>query len=275
MARFAMAEDLEQWRAGRRRRAKRRKAGKSPKGRGVRRELRKEARQEARQEARAPAGGPAGSPLAVAEPLDPRRRKHGHGRRGHDAIRGEDEDEETLHEAGLEDGELEADTDELAEPAELDDDLGEEPKKARHKPGARVRDALQRDWQKPMDLGQRMRIQTRAGTRAAIVEVKPGLFVIAEVPVESVEFGFGPMLLAPALMKTLGRALQGRRSAGGAGRAHRPELSTESRRQLPGPTRDQDEDGDDETEGLAPWLDPDIAAELGCPVRVRRGRETP
>ncbi|MBK6580179.1 MAG: hypothetical protein IPG17_29225 [Sandaracinaceae bacterium] len=127
------------------------------------------------------------------------------------------------------------------------------------------------DWQKPLDLGANMRIQTRPGMRAAVVEVKPGLFVVAEVPAESVEFGFGPMLLAPALIKTLGRALQGRRSAGGAGRAHRPELSTQpAPKQLPGPTQ-----GEPETSGLAPWLDQDIAEELGCPCELPAKRRRP
>ena len=126
-----------------------------------------------------------------------------------------------------------------------------------------------------MDLGPNLRIQTRAGFRAAMIEVKPGLFVVAEVPVQSVEFGFGRCrsggLLAPALMKTLGRALQGRRSAGGAGRAHRPELSTQlAPKQLPGPTADEPE-----TSGLAPWLDQDIAEELGCPCELPAKRRQP
>ena len=103
--------------------------------------------------------------------------------------------------------------------------------------------------------------------RAAVVEVKPGLFVVAEVPATSVEFGFGPLLLGPALVKTLGRVLQGRRSAGGAGQAQRPEPPEP--RQLPGPVADQPEV---ETEGLARWLDPDLAAELGCDTCSPRRR---
>ena len=95
--------------------------------------------------------------------------------------------------------------------------------------------------------------------------------MVAEVPAESVEFGFGPMLLAPALIKTLGRALQGQRSAGGAGRAHRPELSTQpAPKQLPGPTAEAPE-----TSGLAPWLDHDIAEELGCPCELPAKRRQP
>ncbi len=241
MARFAKAMDLEDWRkrqsGGRKRR---RKAGQ---GKGSK-------RQDERQTQRRP-------DLVQAVPLPPKRQKPVRDRRGRDAMRG-DEDTE-LHEAELQDGELEA-------------DLGEAPAPERRKLKDRVHDAVTRDWQKPIDLGANMRIQTRPGMRAAVIEVKPGLFVIAEVPAESVEFGFGPMLLAPALMKTLGRALQSRRSAGGAGRAHRPELSTQpAPKQLPGPTQ-----GDTATEGrLAAWLDDDIAEELGCNVCVRRDGRKP
>ena len=171
------------------------------------------------------------------------------------------EEDEGLHEAELDDQELEL------EP----DDVGEAPPPKRNKLKDRIHDAVTPDWQKAVELGANMRIQTRAGTRAAVVEVKPGLFVVAEVPVESVEFGFGPMLLAPALIKTLGRALQGQRSAGGAGRAHRPELSTQpAPKQLPGPTQ-----GEVETSGLAPWLDQDIATELGCPCELPAKRRQP
>ena len=241
MSRFAKAMDLEDWRkrqgGGRK---KRRKAGKD-KG---------SERQEGRE---GPRGAPRQPDLVQAIPLPSKRRKPGPDRRGREAIRGEEDTE--LHEAELAEGELEQ-------------DLGEEPAQGRRKLKDRVHDAVTRDWQKPIDLGANMRIQTRPGMRAAVIEVKPGLFVIAEVPAESVEFGFGPMLLAPALIKTLGRALQGRRSAEGAGRAHRPELSTQQPKQLPGPTADESE-----TSGLAPWLDADVAAELGCPCELPKRRQ--
>ena len=262
MSRYSLAVDLASWRDGQRSRKRRRKGGR---GKGARR-------------AGGPGGGGGRAPkapqrqhdLEPAEELK-HRGKHpdgprGKAPRGRDAMRGDD-NEVVLHEAELAEGEL--------EPADLgEEDLGEaaaEPG-GRRKVKDRVHDAVSRDWQKPQALGERMRVQTKSGTRAAIIEVKPGLFVVAEVPVESVEFGFGPMLLAPALIKTLGRALQGRRSAGGAGRAHRPELSTVAApKQLPGPTADQEE-----LEGrLAPWLDQDIAEELGCPCERVPKRRTP
>ena len=259
MSRYTVAVDLTSWRERQRSRKKRRTSAHASK---ARREP--GARAPKRREKTEKPSGPPRHDLEPAEALGPRggprRGPHPGGRRGHDAIRGDDV--EVLHEAALEEGELEA-----VEP----EDLGEEPAPRHRKVRDRVHDAVSRDWQRPQDLGSKMRIQTRAGTRAAIIEVKPGLFVVAEVPVESVEFGFGPMLLAPALIKTLGRALQGSRSAGGAGRAHRPELSARPQRQLPGPTEEQDQ-----TEGrLAPWLDADVAEELGCPCEVRRDRRKP
>lgn len=276
MSRYAVAMTLSSWKK-KGRRGKRRRAA----GRGAR-------RGEARPASRA-------APQPEADrPGRPSRR--GEGRRGGPRSR-----EEVAPEPELDETELEEELDEETEPdepepdeAESDDedggdeDLGEERPRGRRRRekrgqrreegqrrgrlGERLRDAVTRDWQKPQALGPGMRLQTRQGLRAAIVEVKPGLFVVAEVPAESVEFGFGPMLLAPALMKTLGRALQGRRSAGRAGRAHRPELSTESdARQLPGPVAE----AEPKTEGLARWLDADVAAEIGCPARRPGKRRKP
>ncbi len=243
MARFIEVMDLDEWQAQERRR------------RRNRRQRREAGRESGPGKPRRSADkAPSRRDLVPVTPLREARQKPPTRRA---ALRGEEEDLEP-HEAELDDQELEP------------EDLGEEPARERRGLGQRVRDAVTRDWQKPVDLGERMRVQTRAGTRAAVVEVKPGLFVVAEVPAESVEFGLGPMLLAPALIKTLGRALQGRRSAGGAGRAHRPELSTQPQpKQLPGPTADEPE-----VSGLAPWLDQDIAAELGCPCELPK-RRTP
>ena len=254
MARFTVATDLSSWRDGQRSERQGRRAG------GRRRKGRKGKPARADGGRQAPARG-VGTELVEAIPKREAGRGPGPGPgrgpgRGRDALRGEDDGP---HEAELDDLELEL------EP----DDLGEEAPPKRRKLKDRVQDAVTPDWQKPIDLGANLRIQTRPGVRAAVIEVKPGLFVVAEVPTESVEFGFGPMLLAPALIKTLGRALQGQRSAGGAGRAHRPELSNQpAPRQLPGPTADEPE-----TSGLAPWLDGDIAAELGCPCELPKRRK--
>ncbi len=240
MSRFTMAIDMEDWRATQRPgRTRRRKADKRRRREeGRRREDGRRGEDGRRREASAP---PPARPAAPSRP------------RGQESRPEAELPEDELPEDELPDDELE-DEDFAAEPAR---GWGRgQRRERREQEGARA-------WQRPVSLGERMRLQTRPGTRAAVVEVKPGLFVVAEVPVESVEFGFGPMLLAPALMKTLGRALQGRRSAGGAGRAHRPELSTPAPKQLPGPTADAPE-----TSGLASWLDRDLAAELGCPCEL-------
>lgn len=237
MSRFVKAKDLTSWRKGQTRKKKRDRRGRE-----------RPEREQPRRGAK-PAG----------QPMDPR---------GAQTRRAPEPVEPELHDADLD---LEE------EPLDPDEDLGEEPPRRRRRDREdpsdrrglkdRLHDAVTPDWQRPVDLGPNLRIQTRAGFRAAMIEVKPGLFVVAEVPVQSVEFGFGPMLLAPALMKTLGRALQGRVSAGGAERAHRPELSTQpAPKQLPGPVQDA------ETEGLARWLDDDVAAEIGCDCRRIRRR---
>ncbi|MCB9779733.1 MAG: hypothetical protein H6742_14305 [Alphaproteobacteria bacterium] len=137
--------------------------------------------------------------------------------------------------------------------------------------GKRLREGLAPPWSPAIALGPNLKMKARKGFRAAVVEVKPGLFVVAEVPERSVEFGLGPLLLAPALVKTLGRAF--RRGQAGQGQAGVQQQSAspapqalpapQPRAALPGPTADDDR--------LARWLDDDIAAELGCRACERRG----
>jgi hypothetical protein len=135
-------------------------------------------------------------------------------------------------------------------------------------PLVKLRSAGGRTWAPPVELGTNMQVRARRGFRAAVVEIKPGLFVIAEVPQTSVEFGFGPLLLGPALMKTLSRAF-GRSQAGeGAGDgAQRPELSQQpAPRQLTGPTTAAPDPR------LPQWVDGEVAAELGCGPYKKRER---
>lgn len=141
--------------------------------------------------------------------------------------------------------------------------------------GKRIREGLAPPWSPAVALGPNLKMKARKGFRAAVVEVKPGLFVVAEVPERSVEFGLGPLLLAPALVKTLGRAF--RRGQAGQGQpgvqqqqapsqpAPQPAAlpAPQPRAALPGPVEDDDR--------LARWLDDDIAAELGCRACERRG----
>ncbi len=134
--------------------------------------------------------------------------------------------------------------------------------------GKRLREGLAPPWSAAIALGPNLKMKARKGFRAAVVEVKPGLFVVAEVPERSVEFGLGPLLLAPALFKTLGRAFRRDRAGQGQPGVQQQSASPPSlppppaRPALPGPTA--------EDERLARWLDDDIAAELGCRACERR-----
>ena len=122
-----------------------------------------------------------------------------------------------------------------------------------------------------MALGPNLQMKARKGFRAAVVEVKPGLFVVAEVPERSVEFGLGPLLLAPALVKTLGRAFR-RRQAGPDQPGVQQQPASPSPAALPPPPAPLALPGPvAEGDRLARWLDDDIAAELGCRACERRG----
>lgn len=158
-----------------------------------------------------------------------------------------------------------ADVDQIPD---VDDDVGAEAKRRRGVLG-KLRDAISARWGKPAKLGQHLQVRARDGFRAAIVEVKPGLYVVAEVPQSAVEFGFGPLLLAPALVKTLAKAFRKNRHAPEAPQIPPsvpvPQLPpTPPPLALPGPT--PDEDDDDRTDGRLPrWVDGEVAAEIGCP----------
>jgi len=63
-------------------------------------------------------------------------------------------------------------------------------------------------WGPSARLGRRLRIQAACGHRAAVIELRPGLYLVAELPetVAEAEFGFAP-LLAPLLLTAAKRAL--------------------------------------------------------------------
>lgn len=134
------------------------------------------------------------------------------------------------------------------------------------RPFARAAKAL-RDiapgWGPKVDLGPHLRVRSRRGYRPAVVEVKPGLYLVAELPDRAVEMGFAPaVMLAPAIARTLARAVRGRQErrqlADGGGQV----------RQLPGPV---DPDWQDDprrgrprpSERVPRWLDEEDAEELG------------
>lgn len=256
MSRYATAIDMNTWKV---RHPKR----KSRKGR------------KARRKGYTPAGAIAGADDRRDRERD---RDRDRDRREDDEL---DEDEDDLE--GWE-GDLEADVDadlddhpddEPFEPGDEDDvgalRIGRRRREAPPRSGGpfvRLRQAVGPKWAKPVALGANLQVRARKGFRAAVVEVKPGLFVVAEVPQAAVEFGFGPLLLAPALVKTLSRAFK--RSQAGEGAtdgAQRPELpSSPPPRQLTGPTEDS-------AEGRLPrWVDGDVAEELGCGTCRKRER---
>lgn len=65
-----------------------------------------------------------------------------------------------------------------------------------------------RAWSPSVTMGPNLRIQAAQGFRAAVIELKPGLFVVAEVPehVTRSEFGIVP-LLAPLVVRAATKAI--------------------------------------------------------------------
>ena len=66
-------------------------------------------------------------------------------------------------------------------------------------------------WSPPAKMGTHMRIQASQGHRAAVIELKPGLFLVAELPerVARSEFGVAA-ILAPLVVKAASKAIQRR-----------------------------------------------------------------
>jgi hypothetical protein len=58
-------------------------------------------------------------------------------------------------------------------------------------------------------MSRSLRIQAAQGVRAAVMELRPGLYLVAEMPEEAVqsEFGFVP-LLAPLMLRSARRAME-------------------------------------------------------------------
>jgi hypothetical protein len=65
-----------------------------------------------------------------------------------------------------------------------------------------------RDWGPVVPLGPTMRIQAARNVRAAVIPLRPGLYLVAEVPadVTRTEFGFAP-LLAPLIVNAAKQAM--------------------------------------------------------------------
>ncbi len=86
------------------------------------------------------------------------------------------------------------------------------PRAARAAPGALAVPtglaAPEAGWGPSVPLGRQLRIQARMGHRAAVIDLKPGLFLVAEIPeaVTRTEFGIAP-LLAPLMVNAASQAL--------------------------------------------------------------------
>ena len=67
-------------------------------------------------------------------------------------------------------------------------------------------------WSPLVKMGPHFRIQASRGYRAAVIQVKPGLFLVAELPEQAArsEFGIAPVL-APMVVNAARRALQRRK----------------------------------------------------------------
>lgn len=65
-------------------------------------------------------------------------------------------------------------------------------------------------WGPNVRMGRHLRIQAAAGHRAAVIDLKPGLYLVAEIPdaVTRTEFGVAP-LLAPLMIRAAKKAIDG------------------------------------------------------------------
>lgn len=71
-------------------------------------------------------------------------------------------------------------------------------------------------WERPaprqfgplMPMGANLRIQTSQGTRAGMIELRPGLFLVAEIPVQAARSEFGLAVLAPLVTSVALKALE-------------------------------------------------------------------
>ena len=84
-----------------------------------------------------------------------------------------------------------------------------------------------------MKLGRKLRIQAATGHRAAVIDIKPGLYLVAEMPeaLLDAEFGVAP-LIAPLMVTAATRALSQPPSQRGRG-----PLASLFRRRQRGPVR--------------------------------------
>jgi hypothetical protein len=85
-------------------------------------------------------------------------------------------------------------------------DVGEErPRRRRHAEEDAVADAA---WGPFVAVGPKVRVQAQRGTRAAVIALRPGLYLVAELPEQVAKSEFGALpLLAPMMVNAARRAL--------------------------------------------------------------------
>ena len=119
------------------------------------------------------------------------------------------------------------------------------------------------DWGPLTRLSDNMRVQARRGHRAAVVELQPGMYIVAEVPEDMVRPQFGVLpVLAPLVLVAANRAIQARlREQGPLLPERQPEAEYEPPppRQIAGPVAT-----------AAPWVSPDDVQAVVAGCRCKR-----
>ena len=89
-------------------------------------------------------------------------------------------------------------------------------------------------WGPAVRMGRNLRVQAAVGHRAAVIELKPGLFLVAEMPEAALrpEFGFLPML-APMIIKAASQTIGPIVEAANAAKQHRQERGQAPVRMFP------------------------------------------
>jgi hypothetical protein len=80
-------------------------------------------------------------------------------------------------------------------------------------------------WSPLARMGKHLRIQASNGHRAAVIELKPGLFVVADIPdaMAKPELGFAP-ILAPLMIRAANRAMKRREAREIADNGQQPQV---------------------------------------------------
>jgi hypothetical protein len=124
-------------------------------------------------------------------------------------------------------------------------------------------------WGPAVRMGRHLRVQAEVGYRAAVIELRPGLFLVAEVPERATRPDFGVVpLLAPLILKAASDAL-------GPRRHDRDDVDEDDEircspppKALPGPVEPPRAT---EEPPLLGWADDQLLVDVGCDC-ARGGR---